>query len=106
MPDEPFSLVFAPAIKAHLAAIEKKFHSLIRATIEQQLTLEPTQETRNRKRLRRPSVLGFRWELRFGPKNQFRVYYVVEEEERIVNVLAIGVKEGNVVSIGGEEVKL
>lgn len=44
------------------------------------------------------------WELRLG---QLRVYYEVQEEpDPVVTVLAVGVKERNVVRIGGEEVKL
>jgi hypothetical protein len=44
------------------------------------------------------------WELRIG---QLRVYYEVKEEpDLVVTVLAVGVKERNVVRIGGEEVNL
>jgi len=44
--------------------------------------------------------------LRFGPKNTFRVFYDVNREEKAVSVLAIGVKEGNRLFIGGEEFEL
>ena len=44
------------------------------------------------------------WELRIG---ELRVYYEVKEEpDPVVTVLAVGVKERNVVRIGGEEVNL
>jgi mRNA-degrading endonuclease RelE of RelBE toxin-antitoxin system len=44
--------------------------------------------------------------LRFGPKNSFRVFYDVNHEERTVSVLAIGVKAGNRLFIGGREFEL
>jgi mRNA-degrading endonuclease RelE of RelBE toxin-antitoxin system len=44
--------------------------------------------------------------LRFGPKNSFRVFYDVNQEEKTVSVLAIGVKEGNQLFIGGQEFEL
>jgi mRNA-degrading endonuclease RelE of RelBE toxin-antitoxin system len=62
--------------------------------------------TRNRKPLEGPASFGATWELRFGPKNSFRVFYNVIDEEKIVSVLAIGVKEGNQLFIGGQEFEL
>jgi hypothetical protein len=45
--------------------------------------------------------------LRFEPKNSFRVFYDVNHEEKTaLSVLAIGVKEGNQLFIGGEEFEL
>jgi len=103
---QPFVLVYDPEITNHLDAIESRFHTLIRTTIEEQLLFEPETATRNRKQLERPIDLGARWELRFGPDNRFRVFYRVDAEERQVRVLAIGVKERNRLFFGGEEVKL
>jgi mRNA-degrading endonuclease RelE of RelBE toxin-antitoxin system len=103
----PFSLIFAPAVKLHLKAIDAKWDSLIRCKIEEQLTLEPDNETRNRKPFRRqPAPFGADWEIRFGPDNRFRVLYKILEETREVTILAIGVKEGNRLIVGGEEVTL
>ena len=70
------------------------------------VTFEPENETRNRKPLERPTSLGATWELRFGPDNRFRVLYTFDLDERQVNVLAIGVKKGNRLMIGGEELEL
>jgi len=51
----------------------------------------------------RPNPLAS-WELRIG---KLRVYYDIEEEsEKVVYIIAIGVKERNRVCIGGEEVDL
>jgi len=103
---QPFVLIYDPETKNHLDAIESRFHSLIRTTIEEQLLFEPETATRNRKQLERPIDLGARWELRFGPDNRFRVFYRVDAEKRQVRVLAIGVKERNRLFLAGEEVKL
>jgi mRNA-degrading endonuclease RelE of RelBE toxin-antitoxin system len=102
-----YSLVFAPAVKRHLKAIEAKWDRLIRRKIEEQLTHEPDVETRNRKPFRRrPAPFGADWEIRFGPGNRFRVLYKIAEERHEVYVLAIGVKEGNRLFVGGEEMDL
>jgi hypothetical protein len=101
-----FVLIYDPEVTEHLAAIEAKYHPLIRSTIEEQLKFEPETATRNRKPLERPVELGARWELRLGPDNRFRVFYRVDAEQQQVRVLAIGVKDRNSLFIAGEEVKL
>jgi mRNA-degrading endonuclease RelE of RelBE toxin-antitoxin system len=88
-----------------LAWIELKYHRLVATTIEQ-LSHRPATETRNRKPLEEPASFGATWELRFWPKNSFRVFYDVNHEEKTVSVLAIGVKEGNRLFIGGQEFEL
>jgi mRNA-degrading endonuclease RelE of RelBE toxin-antitoxin system len=99
----PYQLVFDPEVKRHLRAIEVKYHSLIRSTVSEQLRFEPEAETRNRKPLQRPAVMGATWELRFGPDNRFRVLYSVDPQRREVQILAVGIKEGNRLFVGGEE---
>ena len=64
-------------VKQHLRAIERKYYSLIRNTVEEQLQFEPDVETKNRKPLKRPVELEADWEIRFGPSNRFRVFYSV-----------------------------
>ena len=103
---QPFTLIYDPEVGGHLAAIEPKYHSLIRTAIEEQLRFEPETATRNRKQLERPIDLGARWELRLGPDNRFRVFYRVDAEERQVRILAIAVKERNRIFLAGEEVEL
>jgi hypothetical protein len=56
--------------------------------------------------LKRPVTFEAEWELRFGPDNIFRVFYEINIESHEVYILAIGVKEGNRLLIGGKEVKL
>ena len=103
---QPFTLIYDPEVGGHLAAIEPKYHSLIRSAIEEQLRFEPETATRNRKQLERPIDLGARWELRLGEDNRFRVFYRVVAEQRQVRILAIAVKERDQVFIAGEKVEL
>src|SRR5262249_33494679 len=92
---QPYNIYYDQATKEHLGAIEPKYHSLIRAEIEERLQFEPAKETRNRKPLRQPAPFEATWELRFGPDNRFRVLYGINEDRRDVQIQAIGVKEGN-----------
>ncbi len=105
-PRRRFELVYAPEMKKHLRAIERKYYGLIRREIVAQLQFEPSVETRNRKPLKRPVAFESEWEIRFGPNNRFRVFYEVNQEQGEVYILAIGVKQRNRLYIGGEEVEL
>ncbi len=70
--------------------------------VEEQLSYQPDRETRNRKPMR-PNPLA-PWELRIG---SLRAYYDIEQEpERVVIVLAVGLKLRKRVRIGGEEIEL
>ena len=104
MPRHPkFTLTFAPETLGHLNAIERKYYRLIQKHLDEQLSYTPEKVTRNRKPLDQPAPFGAAWELRFGPNNRFRVFYEIDEVEQTVWVLAIGIKEGNKLFIGGEE---
>jgi mRNA-degrading endonuclease RelE of RelBE toxin-antitoxin system len=101
-----FTIIYAPETYKHLDWIESKYLRLVATRIKEQLSQTPTTETRNRKPLEEPASFGATWELRFGPKNSFRVFYDVSHEEKTVSVLPIGVKEGNRLFIGGQEFEL
>ena len=49
-----YRIIYDVEVRRHLAAIDRKYHSLIRQTIEQQLSHQPDVETRNRKPLQPP----------------------------------------------------
>ena len=99
-----YAIVYARDIYEHISTIERKYHSLIEKTIEEQLTITPDRQTRNRKQLEElPGPLGSTWELRFGPNNRFRVFYEVAAENKTVWILAIGIKDKNRLLIAGEE---
>ena len=101
-----FDLVYDPLVKQHLQVIERKYHSLIRQTIEEQLQFEPEVETKNRKPLKRPIAIDADWEIRFGPDNRFRVFYQVDRKNTAVYILAVGVKPKNQLFIGKEVIEL
>ena len=98
-----FVLVFAPEVVEHLRSIERKYHTIIQTTIDEQLAFTPEKETKNRKLLEQPAPFGATWELRFGPTNRFRVFYEVEPQSHCVQILAIGIKDKNQLFIGREE---
>ena len=105
-PKRAFDLVYAPQVKEHLKAIERKYYGLIRREIEAHLQFEPEVETKNRKTLKRAVAFEAEWEIHFGPKNRFRVFYEVDREAGAVYVLTIGVKVRDRLIIGREEVEL
>lgn len=98
-----YALSFAPEAVEHLVAIDSKHHSLLRRTMNDQLTHAATDETRNRKQLDQPAPFGATWELRCGPDNRYRVFYEVDSDSEEVWILAIGIKDRNRLLIGGEE---
>ena len=67
----PYRLVYDHDIPRQLQVIERKYHSLIRSTIEEQLTDQPDVETKNRKPLERPNTLNAQWELQLGRRIVF-----------------------------------
>ena len=101
---QAYTLAFASEVTKHLRAIDAKHHALIREKIDEQLRFEPATETTNRKPLRQPAPFGAAWEIRFGPDNRFRVLYDIDQEGRVVQILAIGEKQRERLFIGGEEV--
>ena len=95
-----YSIQFAAAAKRQLLGFPANEHSGILNAIEVQLSVEPTVETRNRKRLRHNPLAP--WELRF---NKVRVFYDVEEPDT-VTILAIGTKRRDRLYIDDEEIQL
>lgn len=97
-----YEIVLSSHAKQHLRELTAWQRKIVLDAIERQLSHQPAVITRNRKRLR--SNLIATWEFRVG---DLRVYYDVgEEPERIVEVVAVGVKTHNRVRIGGEETEL
>ena len=78
---------------------------MVRETIVERLTFDPEVESRNRKPLKRPVVPESEWEIRFGRRNRFRVFYRVRDNPRQVEILAIGVKDGESLVIGGQKIE-
>ena len=84
-----------------LKRFRKYEQQLIADQIDEQLSQEPSHETRNRKRLRPNSVAEF--ELRI---TRFRVFYDVDENKNLVKIEAVGHKEGSRLFIRGKEYQL
>jgi hypothetical protein len=100
-----YKIFYSNDIYFHLSFIEKKYWSLIKNHISEQLACEPDIETKNRKPLM-DSTINDRWELRFGPQNCFRVFYKIDYMNLEVLILAIGFKIKEKLFIGKEEIKL
>lgn len=97
-----YRIEYSPETDPHLRGLTARQRSMVFDAVDEQLAQQPTAETRNRKPMRPNPVAP--WELRIG---ELRVYYdVVEEPERLVTVLAVGIKDRNRIVIGGEEVQL
>lgn len=102
----PYTIIYAPIVREHLRAIDRKYYTLIRETIHERLSYEPTTENRNRKPLKRPAFETATWELRFGADNRFRVYYEAKIAAHEVHILAIGTKVRDTLFIGEEAIEL
>lgn len=97
----PYRIEYSPEAEKHLKALTARQRRIVLDGVDEQLSHEPTVETRHRKRMR-PNPLA-PWELRIG---DLRVYYDVEETAQAVHVLAVGVKEHNRLRIGDQEIEL
>jgi mRNA-degrading endonuclease RelE of RelBE toxin-antitoxin system len=98
----PYSVEFAEAVEDHFRALTARERTTALAAINAHLLHEPLKETRRRKPLRPNPIAP--WELRVG---QLRVFYeVVGTEDGMVQILAVGRKRRNVLSIGGKEIRL
>jgi len=96
-----YEIKFTGQAYRHLEAISRRDRNLILDAVREQLPHTPDDETRNRKLLRdNPLADG---ELRIG---QYRLFYDVDVANRVVRILAVGVKERNRLIIGEEEVVL
>ena len=93
---------YAESAVEHLRSLGARDRATVVGAVEERLSFEPTVETRNRKRLAENPVEA-EFELRVG---ELRVYYVVSVDARVVDVLAVGLKDRNRVLIGGEEIEL
>lgn len=94
-------VVFSPAAVRQFKRLPAAARSLLKEAIGDQLAeQDPTEETRNRFRLRRISEYAD-FELRVDP---WRVFYRVQEDLVIIEL--IGLKKGNLLLIAGKEFKL
>jgi len=94
----PYSIEYSPEAEKHLRFLTARQQAMVLDTVDEQLTHQPTVETRNRKPMR-PNPLA-PWELRIST---LRVYYDVEDTpEPKVYIRAVGIKRRNRIRIAGE----
>jgi mRNA-degrading endonuclease RelE of RelBE toxin-antitoxin system len=96
-----YAIEYSGDAATHLAGLSARDRVAVLDGVEKHLTHEPKMETRYRKPMR-PNNLA-PWELRLG---QLRVYYDVPDSESKVIVLAVGIKDRNIVRIGGQVIDL
>jgi mRNA-degrading endonuclease RelE of RelBE toxin-antitoxin system len=97
-----YLLEYEPEAVEHLKRLAARGRVCVVDAIDAHLSFQPTAVTKHRKLLRRNPL--YPWQLSVGV---FRIYYdVVDVPERMVRILALGVKQGNRLRIGDEEIKL
>lgn len=96
-----YDIEFSDEAIDHIEYLSARQRSQVLDLIEEQLTYQPTVETRNRKLMRLNPLA--QWELRAG---DLRVFYIVYSEESVVLIVAVGIKVGNKIFIAGQEVSL
>ncbi|MCA9440885.1 MAG: type II toxin-antitoxin system RelE/ParE family toxin [Candidatus Omnitrophica bacterium] len=97
-----YRILYSREVEGHLRTLSARQRAMVFAKVDESLVHEPGVETRNRKPMRPNPVAP--WELRIG---DLRVYYDVEDEpEKLVTILAVGIKDRNRVLIGGREIQI
>ncbi len=104
-----YRLVLAELVFDHVTAIPRKYHGVIKEAL-QSLIQQPATPNRNRKPIRTPNLLNATWEQRFGANNEFRAFYQILDDDKenqfVVFVIAVGIKVGQKLVIGNEEISL
>ena len=86
----PYRIDYVSAAVEHLRGLSARDQAVILEAVSEQLSHQPAQVTRNRKRLR-PNPLA-PWQLRVG---ELRVFYDIEDTpEPTVVILAAGLRWG------------
>ena len=93
------TIAFTPSTREDLRFHRKHEQVLVVDAVSERLTHQPGVETKNRKPMREGQIS--RWELRV---EAFRVFYNLDEENRAVEIIAIGKKEHDRLFIRGQEV--
>lgn len=93
-----YAIDLTPQAIEDLRWFKKHEQKVILDGINAQLRYEPTVVTRNRKPLRPNSTAA--WELRI---EQFRIFYDVDQQVRIVEIQHVGEKRGHTVFFRGRQ---
>ena len=95
----PFHLKWSPMSRRQLRDLPKAAQVTLVHEVDRQLTHQPDQETRHRKQLRANPLAT--WELRVG---DYRVFYNVDRQATEVELVAVGHKGHNQLTLNGEEI--
>ena len=95
------TIAFTPSAREDLRFHRKHEQVLVVDAVSEKLKHQPGVETKHRKPMREGHLA--RWELSV---EAFRVFYNLDEENRAVEIIAIGKKEHNRLFIRGKEVWL
>src|SRR5262245_36598384 len=98
---QAYLIEYSPPCRQHLASLRAGERATVLDEVDVQLLHQPTTVTRNRKPLQ-PNPLA-RFELRIA---DLRVSYEVDEQRRVVEIRAVGIKDRDRIFIGGEEIDL
>jgi len=97
-----YRIEYSPDTEDHFRVLTARQQVSVLNTVEKQLKYHPAIEMRNRKPMRPNPIAP--WELRIGT---LRVYYDIEDDqEHVVYIRAVGIKDRNSVRIGKEVIKL
>jgi mRNA-degrading endonuclease RelE of RelBE toxin-antitoxin system len=96
-----FLIKFSQRARDHLKYLRKRDQQIVLDAIAVKLCSKPDHPTRQTKKLDDNELAP--WELRVG---DFRVFFDVDLNEKVVNVIAVGHKTHNVLRFGGEEIDL
>lgn len=97
-----FRIEYAPNMVVHLKALTARQQSTVLDGVVNHLSIDPMFETRHRKPMRPNSLAP--WELRL---DNLRVYFdIVTEPDPVVVILAVGIKDRNVLRIGKKAIEL
>jgi mRNA-degrading endonuclease RelE of RelBE toxin-antitoxin system len=96
-----FRIEFSDRAQSNFKALRKNDQQIIYDAVTEQLTHQPDQPTRHRKKLEDNELAP--WELRIG---DFRVFYDIDTENSRVILEAIGEKTHGILRVGGKEVQL
>lgn len=97
-----YRIEYSGDAEEHMKELTARRQSIVLKTVDEQLINQPNVETMNRKPMRPNPIAP--WELRIG---DIRVYYdIIEQPQKLVNILAVGTKVRNKVYIGKEEIEL
>lgn len=97
----PYTLRWSPKVRDDLAILPAHHRVAGVDGAVRQLTEQPTQPTRKRKLLRENPLAT--WQLRLG---DVRVFYNVDDDQAVIEIVAVGIKTHNQLFIGGQEVTL